>query len=299
METSAEHAAVVVGVDFTPTAEGALGALAWAADEAALRHLPLHMVHAIEEPPHGYRTAELDRLWSPWHAAVRTACVRELEALRHSVLRRHPDLVVVAERADGRPAEVLAKRAHGATMVVVGSRQLGTARDVFTRGAVGMPLMAQASCPVVVVRGSERAARGPSHLVVVGVDGSEVSRPAVEFAFEEAAFRDAHLLALAAWRPAYRDTEPDADTEQEWRRVLAEATAGWQEKYPEVHVRHELVRGHPVHVLSEAGADAIALVVGTRGMGGFPGLLLGSVSQGVMHHAQCPVVVVPHRSVQA
>jgi nucleotide-binding universal stress UspA family protein len=296
METPTERGAVIVGVDFTPSAEEAL---AWAADEAALRRLPLHIVHAVEERPRGYRTADLDELWSPWHAALRTACTRELESLRHRVLQCHPDLTVVAERADGPPADVLAKRAQGSAMVVVGSRQLGTVRDVFTRGAVAVPLVAYAPCPVAVVRAAEPAEHEPSHLVVVGVDGSEASMSAVEFAFAEAAFRDAHLLALAAWRPAYRGGEPVRDAEQQWQRVLAQATAGWREKYPEVRLRHELVRGHPVQVLTEAAADAMALVVGTRGLGGFPGLLLGSVSQGVMHHARCPVVVVPHRAAQA
>jgi nucleotide-binding universal stress UspA family protein len=295
METPTERAAVIVGVDFTPSAEAAL---AWAADEAALRRLPLHMVHTIAEPPLGYRTADLDELWAPWHAAVRTACTLELQSLRHRVLQRHPDLTVVAERADGPPADVLTKRARGSAMVVVGSRQLGRVRDVFTRGAVAMPLVAHAPCPVAVVRGTEPAEHEPSDLMVVGVDGSEASMPAVGFAFEEAAFRDAHLLALAAWRPAYWG-EPVRDAEQQWERALAQATAGWREKYPQVRLRHELVRGHPVQALTEAAADATALVVGTRGLGGFPGLLLGSVSQGVMHHARCPVVVVPHRTAQA
>jgi nucleotide-binding universal stress UspA family protein len=195
METPTERAAVIVGVDFTPSAEAAL---AWAADEAALRRLPLHMVHTIAEPPLDYRTTDLDELWAPWHAAVHTACTRELQSLRHRVLQRHPDLTVAAELADGPPADVLSKRAQGSAMVVVGSRQLGTVRDVFTRGAVAMPLVAHAPCPVAVVRGCEPAEHEPSDLVVVGVDDSEASMPAVEFAFEEAAFRDAHLLALAA-----------------------------------------------------------------------------------------------------
>ncbi len=76
-------------------------------------------------------------------------------------------------------------------------------------------------------------------------------------------------------------------------RVLAESTAGWQEKYPQVELRHEVIRGHPVRVLSDAAQWALALV-GSRGLGGFSGPLLGSVSQGLMHHG--PVVVVPYQT---
>ncbi|WP_265584010.1 universal stress protein [Streptomyces chromofuscus] len=75
---------------------------------------------------------------------------------------------------------------------------------------------------------------------------------------------------------------------------MAESTAGRQDKYPQVEVRHTVVRGHPVRVLSDAAQWAVLLVVGSRGLGGFSGLLLGSVSQGLLHHAPCPVAVVPH-----
>ncbi|MCQ4084815.1 universal stress protein [Streptomyces sp. RB6PN25] len=102
--------------------------------------------------------------------------------------------------------------------------------------------------------------------------------PAVQFAFEEAAFRGAHLLALAAWQPPSFGGGRAEQAEQEWRRLLAEATAGWQEKYPDVHVRHELLRGHAVQILSETASYGLALVVGSRGRGGFPGPPLGSVS---------------------
>jgi nucleotide-binding universal stress UspA family protein len=84
--------------------------------------------------------------------------------------------------------------------------------------------------------------------------------------------------------------------QQEHRRVLSETVAGRGAAYPDVEVHHELVSGHPVEVLTEASAHSLGLVVGTRGRGGFAGMLLGSVSQGVLHYARCPVIAVPHAS---
>lgn len=289
MKTPSERA-LVVGTDLTSSAESAL---AWAADEAAHRRLPLHLVHAVDEPRHLLRSTAPDTHRSPWHAAVRAACAREIEAARRYALRRHPELTVTTECVDGTPVDVLLSRARACSTLVIGSRHLGTAHGLFTHGAVAIPLAAHAPCPVAVVREPEPRSPAPSPVVVVGVDGSRTSIPAVAFAFEEAAFRDADLLVVAV-RPSFPGGGRGEETEQDWRRVLAEATAGRREEYPQVHVRHELLRGHPVEVLTDTAAGTRALVVGTRGLGGFPGLLLGSVSQGVMHHARCPVIVVPH-----
>ncbi|WP_395373375.1 universal stress protein [Streptomyces tubercidicus] len=70
--------------------------------------------------------------------------------------------------------------------------------------------------------------------------------------------------------------------------------AGRRAAHPDVELHHEVVRGHPVQVLTQASAHALGLIVGTRGRGGFTGMMLGPVSQGVLHHAQCPVITVPH-----
>ena len=101
---------------------------------------------------------------------------------------------------------------------------------------------------------------------------------------------------MSAWQPPFPSGVPMDVLEQEVRRSLAESTAGWRDKYPQVELRHEIIRGHPVQVLTQAAEYALALVVGSRGLGGFPGLLLGSVSQGALHHARCPLIVVPHHA---
>ncbi|MFI7296426.1 universal stress protein [Streptomyces sp. NPDC050121] len=290
MSTSQARGAVVVGVDAAP---GARLALAWAADEAALRRLPLHVVLAVDAPGLEGGSVELPSLWASWGPAVRTVYASVLEEARDFAVGRHPGLTLVAELADGPAADVLRARAPGSAMVVIGSRHHGIVRDLLSRESVGQPLVTHAPCPVVVVREPEPVRQAPPH-VVVGVDGSALSAEAVRFAFEEAAFREARLIAVSAWQPLHLRDLALEDAEDEVRRVLAESTAGWQEKYPQVDLRHAVVRGHPVRVLSDAAQWAVLLVAGSRGLGGFSGLLLGSVSQGLMHHAPCPVVIVPH-----
>ncbi|KUN82560.1 universal stress protein [Streptomyces bungoensis] len=145
---------------------------------------------------------------------------------------------------------------------------------------------------MVVVPEPEHVTQEPAY-VVVGVDGSERSAAAVDLAFEEAALRGAELRALYVWEPGHVRIFDEYADQQECRRVLSETVAGRQARYPEVDLRHELVVGHPVEVLAQASAHALALVVGTRGRGGFAGMLMGSVSQGVLHHAHCPVIAVP------
>ncbi|BCJ35229.1 hypothetical protein Athai_27320 [Actinocatenispora thailandica] len=164
-----------------------------------------------------------------------------------------------------------------------------------------MQVAAHAASPVVVVppRG-EGDGHGP---VVVGVDGSELSESAVAFAFEAASFRDAELVAVSAWQvPAGLDLVPmQVNVDQfgdDQDRALAESLAGYQERYPDVRVRRQVSMGSAAQVLLEAAADAQLVVVGSRGRGGFKGLLLGSVSQSVLHNASCPVAIIKDRATQ-
>jgi len=137
--------------------------------------------------------------------------------------------------------------------------------------------------------------------VVVGVDGSEGSRRALRWAATEAAARNDALELVHVWeRPqAYAplglgaypiDPEPIEEAAKDFLgRLVAEA----RELAPGIEVRGQLVEGAPASALLEAARTADLLVVGSRGHGGFTALLLGSVSQQVVHHAPCPVVIVP------
>ena len=138
-------------------------------------------------------------------------------------------------------------------------------------------------------------------LVVVGVDESDEAKAALRFALEEASLRGATLRIVHTWTlptapegfgiaaPPSADYVQDLHTEAEGLvdRLLAELPAG--DRPP---IEQTVVRGSPASVLIEASQDADVLVVGSRGRGGFAGLLLGSVSQQCAHHARCPVVIV-------
>ena len=136
--------------------------------------------------------------------------------------------------------------------------------------------------------------------IVVGVDGSEASSRALRWALDEARLRGSRLTAVHVWLfagvgvrhgwfpLAYDDFRRDAEA------VLAEAVAAAVETAPGVEVEQRVVEGVPAERLVAAAADAEMLVVGSRGLGGFSGLLLGSVGQQCAQHARCPVVIVPH-----
>jgi nucleotide-binding universal stress UspA family protein len=280
---------IVVGVDPDPSKRLAQ---AWAADEADRRGLPLRLVHVRGVLFGGYRQGEARPAWEQWSQALRTVGERALDEAVAFVESRRPAVEVSATLADGEPAWVLREEAQSASMVVVGSWHLGTRRELFGSGSVALPLTAHAPCPVVVVPEPEHVTQQPAYYVV-GVDGSPHSRAAVDLAFEEAALRGAALRALYVWHPPLLGALDEDAAMRECRRVLSETVTGRTATHPEVELHHEVVRGHPVRVLTEASEHALGLVVGTRGHGGFTGMLLGLVSQGVLHHAHCPVVIVP------
>ena len=284
---------IVVGVDPDPEKRMAL---AWAADEAARRRVPLRLVHAESRPTVGFGRWEVPPSWEAWNEVLHKAAEQVLKAAVSFVEARQPQVQVSGLLAEGNPAWILREQSRQATAVVLGSWHLGRVRDAFGSSSVAVPVMAQARCPVVVVPEPEHITQQPAHFVV-GVDGSPHSAAAVDFAFEEAALRGAALRAVYVWQPGMLHWMFDEHAEQqEHRRVLSETVAGRGAAHPDVELHHEIVSGHPVEVLTEASAHALGLVVGTRGRGGFAGMLLGSVSQGVLHYARCPVIAVPHAS---
>jgi nucleotide-binding universal stress UspA family protein len=185
---------------------------------------------------------------------------------------------------------------------VVGNRGHGGFAGMLA-GSVATQVAAHARCPVVVVRPGvdSSALAATTHPIVIGIDGVERTQPALEFAFEEAASRGVSLTAVHVWAEPPRsgsvEFKPVAydydEAHREATRTLAEALAGYQEKYPDVPVFRETTCGlNPAAVLLRASEEAGLIVVGSRGRGGFSGLLLGSVGQALIHHAHCPVAVV-------
>ncbi|WP_156724884.1 universal stress protein [Streptomyces apocyni] len=285
MMSSAARDEVLVGVD---PREVSVPVLAWAAAEAARRGVPLRLLLSV---PPLHETRHVDT--SPHYMSLRAEGEKALATAADTVRALRPDLPVTTQLLDGMPAAVLCRQAAAhARLVVVGSRRLSRPEEILSAGSVIVPLSAQADCPVVVVGEPEHTEHRPGRLVV-GVDGSESSRAAVEFAFEEASMRDAAVRAVSVWqRPliAFGDDQAVLD---ERRRLLGEALSDWTRKYPDVPVTQEVLRGHPVERLAQASADALAVVVGRRGRGGYTGMRLGSVVHGLLHRAHCPVITVP------
>lgn len=204
----------------------------------------------------------------------------------------------IGELHAGRTAAVLVKRSEGAEMVVVGSHGAGGLTG-FLLGSVSRQVSAHAKCPTVVVRPLVEDADG----IVVGVDGSEHSLKALEWAFEQASFMGLPLHVVHSWEipptwsmvevPSYEPEVLIRDYGNSELRETSEAMSGFRENFPDVKVRQEVMKGSPVKALVKASENAALLVVGSRGLGGFRGLLLGSVSHAVVHKAGCSVAVVP------
>jgi nucleotide-binding universal stress UspA family protein len=142
-----------------------------------------------------------------------------------------------------------------------------------------------------------------SGLIVVGVDGSEPARFAAQWAAREARLRNAAVRLVSAWDlPTYGFGLGAVGIYDNMMKVvqraaednLADATEEVRTIAKEIDVSTEVVAGQAAGVLLEAARDADLLVVGSRGLGGFRELLLGSVSQQCANHAGCPVVIVRH-----
>ncbi|MFD3356446.1 universal stress protein [Streptomyces fradiae] len=284
---------VVVGVDGS---DSGLAAVEEAAREARARAAALKVVHAFVWPAMHVPLGP-SPLGPPGGGLRNTALHAVAEAVERARATA-PEVEVTHAVVSGEPLTVLEAQSRDAELVVVGSRGMGGFVGLMV-GSTAVHLAAHGRCPVLVVRG-ERRADGP---VVVGVDGSPAGEDAVDFAFAEADLRDAPLVALHAWTtwnaplPAPQGAavpyaNPRGALAAEEERLLSEALAGRRERYPEVAVEHRLVHGATREALIEASRSARLLVVGARGRGGFTGLLLGSVSQALLHHAECPVAVV-------
>jgi nucleotide-binding universal stress UspA family protein len=284
---------IVVGIDGSEQSEQAV---LWAAGEASRRALPLHVVHALETDPvtPSFEPADADTRRAAQDDVVTSA----LERARRS----RPDVRTSAQTTLWLAASALVAASDRADSVVVGSRGLGAARTAVL-GSVSQQVAGYARSPVVVVREVPSEDGEGAGRVVVGVDGSEASSEATGYAFARAASLGMPLNVVHAWwwKGLHRlldespwAGDPEKQNEQ-GRELVAKAVSGWEGTFPGVEVHPHVVKGHPVDALVEESAGAHLLVVGSRGRGGFAGLTLGSVSQGVLHHARCPVAVIRHR----
>ncbi|GAB2485520.1 universal stress protein [Streptosporangium sandarakinum] len=277
---------VIVAVDGSPDAARAVR---WAADDAFRRRLPLRLVHVVERGPY-----DIPRFSAPeWPGTLVVSGRRVLEEAENQARARQPTLEVTTELIEGSRTRSLCEQAADAAQIVLGSRGLGGFASALL-GSVSTYVAGHVRCPVVVVRpGGEEHRRE----VVVGVDDSPQSDPALAYAFEQARARGCPLRAVHAWQLPVHAFAPDVtyDMDEVRRyqdRMVREKLTAWREKLPEVQVIEDVSSAHPVDALVEASADADLVVVGSRGMGTIGSAILGSVSRGVLHHARCPVAVV-------
>ena len=285
------RASIVVGVDGSSDEL----AIRWATKEASMRRLPLRVVNVLDLPvmarPLDIELAERIVTYCREHAQQ---IVDDASSRARSLV---PDVEVTPLVVTGQVVPALIEETADARLAVLGSGQRFDATRV-RLGSVATHVSAHARCPVIVARspvtGELATALGRGG-VVVGVDGSAISDAAIAFAFEEASWRGLSLTVVHAWQTARMPVTFDvaeATREAAEERVLAEALAGWSEKYPDVQVRSSLVRDHPARALMEEAMGAVLLVVGSHGRGRFTEMVLGSVSQVVLRHASTSIAIV-------
>lgn len=282
---------VVVGVDGSSSA---LQAARWAATEAARRKAPLSITHVcmlipVQMPP----GVDLPR---PYADALTEQGRDVLAAAAEAAREAAPEVDVTTELRGGAAAEHLIGRSASADLIVLGSRGLGGFTGLLV-GSISVAVATHGHCPLIVVRGTERPQDAP---VVVGVDGSPTSDAALAFAFDAAAARGTRLVAVRAWSDLAVDNAWKFVAALDWESIYSVETRlvdqqldAYRSRYPDVPVQGVVVRDRPAHTLLEHSQNAQLLVVGSRGRGGFRGLLLGSTSQALIHHSASPVAVVP------
>lgn len=293
-------APVVVGLDDFERGEPLL---ALAAREAERRATALWLVHAYSGFAVPTFPAGPGRPGFPPEEFTRREAVARLNGAAARVRAGHPDLHVEILPLSGPPAHALADAANGcaASLLVVGGRGVGGFSGQLL-GSVSLHVLTLAHCPVLVARGDAASAKGR---VMLGVDVAEpVSGPeTIAFAFEEAERRGTDLYALNVWEDtglpymtfdeALMRQARDAELARNRTRLEA-VLAPWAEKHPGVRVRSEALAGAASRLLVESTALVDLLVVGGKVREqGHQGLRIGPLTHTVLHHAHCPVVVVP------
>ncbi len=290
-----ETLVIVVGSNGQPDSQAALE---WAAGEACRRHADMRIVYVMSMPavlvgPTGDASALPEEVFESAHEITKVAAA--------AVRDRGVDSVETAVEV-GSPAAVMVRESEDAELVVLGSHSHG---DVATAllGSVMVTVTSHAHCPVVVVRPGAVDRLDAEHGIVVGVDGSRQAGDAVAFAADMAARAVVPLVVLSAWHlPRHGPLaagwsltgkdENRAKAESLAREPVERIVQRLGTTHPQVQVVGRVVEGDAGSVLAEAGRRAGLVVVGSRGLGGFRGLLLGSVSHHVVHDATCPVAVV-------
>jgi nucleotide-binding universal stress UspA family protein len=273
-------ARVVVGYDGRPDS---LAALAWAAHVASLRGEAIVATTIIDprETPRGVAWPE-----SYWD---------EIDERARDVLARWPDLPATIERHVGHLVPRLLESAEGGSLLVVGSRGHNVVSEMLL-GSVSQSAARHARLPVIVFREPTNPESGR---IVVGASGSESSNRALEFACRMAELTGDKVVALGAWAPVPVVTNRygrlpalSTDTMEAAEAQLGRIVDDLRQAHPEVAVQGEFYVGAAETGLTDAADNASLVVVGSHGYHAVGEVLMGSVSQALLHHAQCPVAVI-------
>lgn len=287
---------VVAAVDGS---EASKTAVRWAANTAAKRDIPLRLAASYTMPQFLYAEGMVppQELFDD----LQSETLEKIDEARAIVHEIAPDIKIGHTIAEGSPIDMLLDMSRDVTMIVMGSRGLGGLSGM-VMGSVSAAVVSHANCPVVVVREDnhvdESTKYGP---VVIGVDGSEISQKATEYAFAEADARNSELVAVHTWMDMQVQASLAglASAQQQWDEVereqmelLTERLQPLIDEYPDVPVKKLITRDRPIRALCDAAEGAQLLVVGSHGRGGFKGMLLGSTSRALLQSAPCPMMVV-------
>jgi nucleotide-binding universal stress UspA family protein len=271
---------VIAGADGS---QESVRAVEWAAREAVLRGTSLRIVTIPVLPP---RMTPNPATAETVAGTIEHSMGQALAAAAQQAAAVEPALAIETELLEGAPAEILVGIAPGASMLVLGSRGTG-GFGALILGSVSRYVATHAPVPVVVAREETRAAYRE---IVVGVRDPGQAEAALEFGFQEAALRQARLLAVHAtsWSVPGHAEDPAEENSR-----LESAVTTWREKFPEVEARWEVMHAHPGRVLAGSSARADLVVLGRHGPGEPRARGVGSVTHAVLSHAHGPVVSVP------
>jgi len=282
---------IVVGVDGS---EQALAAAHYAGALAKRGHAPLRLLYVFESVFYGYGPMVMPGSYGFADDHLRDSVKATLDEIAGQITSAYPEVELEALVREGGAAATLIAESQDAQVIVVGSRGLGGFAGLML-GSVSSQVAAHAHGVVVVVR----QGGVPGGHVLVGIDGSPHSAAALGYAASEALARDVPLVvATCYWEEPWGfapepETEPAVAAAHQAAALVEEAVKPHRDKHPGLRVEARTLHSmNPEHSLVEESEHAGLTVVGSRGRGGFVGLLLGSVSRTLVHHAHGPVAVV-------
>lgn len=278
---------LVVGFDGSPES---MAAAAWAGDEAAATGAEVHLLNVWRSPTSNVQ-------FSPAPEGLRLREEEQLRDAAEKLIGSHPRLEVSTEQTTGTPARALLDAGAAAHEIVLGSRGLGGIAG-FLYGSVGLHVVAHSDIPVVLVRAGGSTGAG----IVLALDLDRPSEAVTAFAFEKASAMGLGLRVVHVW-DVHRlygyagpilDQQMAAQLRRERAQELALFLAPWRAGYAGLEVSGDVVAGPVTECLVTAAQEGALLVAGRRRRHIPAGVRIGPVTHAVVHHAPCPVAVVPH-----